>query len=238
MERAGKASFASRLLLAAKRKGDTPKSAPPDGIRVTWAGVDVNEKIEKTTPTYTDAWEQLYKVANRKYKFSADGLKQYWSIPLDKKSREVTAFWTPEGLFQFKRLVMGTKNAATIAQNAYTDAMHKHLPKWSLDRIANFADDFMGGADTPEELIRLLRDFFTMCREAGITLNPAKVRIGFESEQFYGLTVDKGKTSPADRNLDPVRKMVYPTNRSELRSVMGVFNQFAKQVHKGLRQSR
>ena len=93
--------------------------------------MEVNERIEKTVPTYPDAWEQLYKVANYKYKFSADGLKQYWSIGLEKSSREVTAFWTPRGLYQFTRLVMGTKNAATIAQNAYTHALHSLLE--SLD---------------------------------------------------------------------------------------------------------
>ena len=114
-------------------------------MRVAWAGVRVNDTIVKAVPTYTDAWQQLYKVANTKYKFSADGLKQYWSIPLCEKAREMTAFWTPEGLFQFKRMVMGTKNAATVAQNAYTNALHNMLHSRSFPNIANFADDFLGG---------------------------------------------------------------------------------------------
>ena len=227
VEEAPHTSYASRLILAAKRKGSTPKSAPPDGIRVAWAGVDINEGIEKTVPTYTDAWQQLYKVANMKYKFSADGLKQYWSIPLCEKAREITAFWTPRGLFQFTRMVMGTKNAATVAQNAYTRAMHTKLPKRSFPNIANFADDFLGGANTGESLVEVFEDFLLMCKKAKITLNPTKVRIGYEKEQFFGLTVDNGKIEPAMRNIDPVINMTYPKNRSELRSVMGVFNQFS-----------
>ena len=227
VEPATNTSYASRLILAAKRKGSTPKSAPPDGIRVAWAGVDINEGITKTVPTYTDAWQQLYKVANLKYKFSADGLKQYWSIPLCQEAREITAFWTPRGLFQFTRMVMGTKNAATVAQNAYTRAMHTKLPKRSFPNLANFADDFLGGANTGESLVEVFEDFLIMCRKAKITLNPSKVRIGYEKEQFFGLTVDKGKIEPAMRNIDPVINMVYPKNRSELRSVMGIFNQFS-----------
>ena len=120
-------SWSSRLILAPKYKSTTPKSALPDGIRVAWAGTQANDQIQKTVPTYPDAWEQLYKVANFKYKFSADGLKQYWSVPLDVKSRELTAFWTPKGLFQFTRLVMGTKNVVTVAQNAYTNALHTRV---------------------------------------------------------------------------------------------------------------
>ena len=227
IERATTASWASRLILAPKYNHDTPKSSLPDGIRIAWAGVEVNERIEKTVPTYPDAWEQLYKVANYKYKFSADGLKQYWSIGLDKPSREVTAFWTPRGLFQFTRLVMGTKNAATVAQNAYTHALNSLLKRDSHDHIANFADDFLGGADTLESLVTHFEEFLKMCRAAGITLNPKKIRIGYEQEQFYGLKINKGKIEPADRNLDPVKRITTPKTRSDLRSIMGIFNQFS-----------
>ena len=150
VEPAPGSAYAARLHLAAKYKADTPKSAPPDGIRITWAGVEANETLQKSVATYTDAWEQLYKVANFKYKFSADGLKQYWSIPLDEDSRDLTAFWTPKGLYRFTRLVMGTKNAATIAQNAYTDAIHRDLPVQYRPNLTNFADDYLGGADEIE----------------------------------------------------------------------------------------
>ncbi len=229
VEPAPGSAYAARLHLAAKYNVGTPKSAPPDGIRITWAGVEANETLHKSVATYTDAWEQLYKVANHKYKFSADGLKQYWSIPLEKESREITSFWTPRGLYRFTRLVMGTKNAATVAQNAYTDAIHTFLPAELRRNVANFADDFLGGADTidgPGGLLEVFEGFLKMAKASGITLNPKKVRIGYESDTFFGLVVDKGKISPADRNLDPVRKMVNPNTRSELRSVMGVFNQF------------
>ena len=89
----------------------------------------------------------------------------------------------------------------------------------------------MGGGDDNAELNRTFKDFLDMCIEAGITLNPAKVRIGFMKETWYGMTIEEGKISPSDRNLDPVKKMVYPRNRSELRSVMGVFNQFSHFIH-------
>ena len=36
VEEATNTSYASRLILAAKRKGSTPKSAPPDALRVVW----------------------------------------------------------------------------------------------------------------------------------------------------------------------------------------------------------
>ena len=228
VEPATTTSWSSRLVLAPKYKSTSAKSNVPDGIRVTWAGTGANEMIQKTVPTYPDAWQQLYKVANYKYKFSADGLKQYWSIPLDEESREVTAFWTPRGLYKFTRLVMGTKNAATVAQNAYTRALNTFLHEGSQQNIANFADDFIGGDDTYEGLVHHFEQFLKMCQDTNITLNPAKVRIGYIREQWYGLMVEEGRISPADRNLDPVKRMVAPKNKSELRSVLGIFDQFGK----------
>ena len=55
--------------------------------------LEANEGIVKSVPTYPDAWDQMYKVAQYKYKFSADGLKQYWSIPLDEHYTSGTKFF-------------------------------------------------------------------------------------------------------------------------------------------------
>jgi hypothetical protein len=89
VEPAPKTSWASRLILCPKYNPETPKDQPPDGIRVAWAGVQVNERLHKTIPTYPDPTKEMYKAARFKYKFSADGLKQYWSIrwiPLQARS--------------------------------------------------------------------------------------------------------------------------------------------------------
>ena len=68
----------------------------------------------------------------------------------------------------------------------------------------NFADDFLGGSNSEETLVETFTDFLKMCKEARITLNPEKVRVGFQKELFYGMTIDNGKIEPAQRNIDPV----------------------------------
>ena len=42
--------------------------------------------------------------------------------------------------------------------------------------------------------------------------------------------MEKGRITPAERNLDPISKMTKPKSRAELRSIMGVFNQFSSFV--------
>ena len=113
-------------------------------------------------------------------------------------------------------MVMGTKNAATVAQNAYTAALHYLLAKESHNHIANFADDFCGGADTIEELLVHFENFLAMCSKAGITLNPEKISFGIKEATFYGYKLNNGRIEPTTRNLDPVIKMTTPKTRSEL----------------------
>ena len=105
--------------------------------------------------------------------------------------------------------------------------MNNLLPAEARDHIAQYADDFMDGADSHVSLIKLFDQFLKMASQTRITIKPKKVSIGYTDEQFYGYRIKDGRITPADRNIEPVRKMQDPKNRSELRSVMGVFDQFS-----------
>ena len=56
----------------------------------------------------------------------------------------------------------------------------------SYDHIANFADDFLGGADTMDELLDHFEEFLKMCLEAGITLNRVRKGTVLRSERGTG----------------------------------------------------
>ena len=54
---------------------------------------------------------------------------------------------------------------------------------------------------------------------------PAKTRVGFPYVTFFGFTANKDGYHLSDQNLDHIRKMIPPTNLSELRYILGVFVQ-------------
>ncbi len=60
------------------------------------------------------------------------------------------------------------------------------------------------------------------------TLNATRTKVGFPSCLFFGFLVDKTGTRLADKNLDPVRRMVPPCNLPELRKTLGVFVQSSR----------
>ena len=226
MEPAPESEWASRPVLVGKYRGNTSKKDVPDGIRTCVDFTRVNEFIVKQPPQYTDPFEEIRRASGHTYYFEADGQKQFNSIPLAEESRDITTTWTPLGLMRWLRLIMGTKDASGRAQMEYTAAMTRYLSAEDRAHLANFQDDFVGFHNTIPGLIRAFEAFLRMCDKAGITLNPAKIRIGIRKCKFYGFNLSKKGMEPSEKNLDPVQKMTVPKNRSEVRSVLGVFNQF------------
>jgi hypothetical protein len=96
-------------------------------------------------------------------------------------------------------------------------------------RTAAYVDDHAQGSRIFADLLQGYRDFLALCQQENRTLNATKTKVGYPSCFFFGFEVDINKgTRLADKNLDPVRRMVPPTNLSELRSTLGVFVQSAR----------
>ena len=65
------------------------------------------------------------KVGNSKYVPKFDLLKGFWQVPLTDKAKEVSAFATPNGPYQYKAMPFGMKNFPATFQrllnNIYAD---------------------------------------------------------------------------------------------------------------------
>jgi hypothetical protein len=94
------------------------------------------------------------------------------------------------------------------------------LHMWTITRRAH----------TFPDLIQGYRDFLALCKEENWTLNATKTRVGYHSCLFCGFEVDTKGTRLADKNLDPIRRMVPLTNSPELRSTLGVFVRSARLI--------
>jgi len=171
--RASKSAWASRPVLVPKYRGDTPKGAVPDDIRVCIDYIAVNERIKRLVDQYPDPQELLRKAAGHRYYFTADVQKQFNSVPLKEgQAQEMTSFWTPLGLMKYTRLIMGAKNASAIAQALFARYLAEDLSEEDLERIVQFQDDYLGFANEWSELLQTLEAFFKMCRKNGIKINP------------------------------------------------------------------
>ena len=67
----------------------------------------VNDKTKSDSfpiPRIADCIDQI---GNAKYVSTFDMLKGYWQVPLTQRAREISAFVTPSGLYQYKVMPVG-----------------------------------------------------------------------------------------------------------------------------------
>ena len=51
----------------------------------------------------------------------------YWSVPVCKESKRLTAFHTPDGIYCWNRLLMGAKPSSAAQQAAYLEALDMYI---------------------------------------------------------------------------------------------------------------
>ena len=97
--------------------------------------------------------EILYEVNGAKIFSKLDLAQGYHQIVLDEKSRDITTFSPPQGLFRYKRLVFGVKNAFEDFQ--------KIVGTNITSLVFKISDDIIAHATTQNEICNSFEKFLT-----------------------------------------------------------------------------
>ena len=242
----------NRPHLVAKYAEHAARDGIPDDLRLTGDMARTNDGIELVPATRGDVAHEIDFATGHACYWSADCSKAYWSYDLDEDSSEACALWLPhEGhwrIFAFTRMQMGSKNAGTHMQAGYFDFADG---AYGGPEHTNLADDNLGWGNPyrslpdgtpgeipsdPAEALQLqqdnaldrFEDFLKMCAKHHITIKPSKVNLLMPCVEFYGWRLDKDGRTLAKRHLEPIRKMVPPKNIGEVRTLMGLLNQYQR----------
>ena len=93
------------------------------------------------------------KIGSAKFVSKFDLLKGYWQVPLTEKAREVSAFVTPDGLYQYKVMPIGMKNAPATFQRMIHSLLHH------LEGCETYIDDVIIYSNTWDDHLRIMRKF-------------------------------------------------------------------------------
>jgi hypothetical protein len=102
---------------------------------------------------------------------------------IDAKSHPFTAFITFSGLYQWCRLPMGLKGAASYFQRMMASIV---LAGRLYITVELYHDDVLVYATTEEEFTERLGKLFQRFRQHNITLNPKNCAFGMEEVEFVG----------------------------------------------------
>lgn len=136
-------------------------------------------------PLIEDLLDQL---GEAQYLSKLDLNKGFYQIPVDEKDQPKTAFCTPWGKYEFKRMPFGLRNAPATFQR------FMHVVLGGLEQTAeSYIDDVIVFSRTWEEHLVHLRQTLERLRQYQLTAKPSKCQWGASSLTYLGHVVGHGK---------------------------------------------
>ena len=135
------------------------------------------------------------KIGRAKYVTTLDLLKGYWQVLLTDRAKELSAFVTPQGLYQYRVMLFDMKNAPATFQrmvNRIVDGLH------GCDA---YIDDLIIYADSWEEHLMRLQAVFERLSKANLTINLNKSKLGHAEVIFLGHSDCNGQVKPVDAKI-------------------------------------
>ncbi|XP_055932981.1 uncharacterized protein LOC129963003 [Argiope bruennichi] len=165
--------------------------------------------------------ELLYEIGKASFISILDLTKGYWQIPMKPEAKHYTAFITHSGLYQWNVMPFGMKNAGSTFQRSMDKILSKHREycRAYIDDVAIFSKSW-------EEHKKHIMEVFCTLQESNLTINLEKCEFGKKEVKFLGHIVGSGRHSPDPEKIDAIKKLLRPTNKKEVRSLLGLANYY------------
>ena len=173
----------------------------------------VTQKDSYPLPRITDI---LDNIGNSKYLTQIDLLKGYYQIDLTEEAREISAFITPFGLFQYNVLAFGMCNAPATFQRVINELTR------DLDDVYAYLDDIVIATDTWEKHLLCLEALLKRLQAYNLKINLSKSSFGKAKVMYLGHLIGSGSVMPKDINVQAIKAYPVPSNRKQLQTFLGM----------------
>ena len=197
-----------------------PKSS--GGVRVCVDLTVLNKSVRRENFPLPRVDETLAALQKGRVFSKMDANSGFWQIELEETSRPLTTFITPFGRFQFKKMPFGISAAPEFFQRQMSKILQ------GVEGVVCMMDDVLVYGESEGEHDRRLELVMRKLEEAGMTLNRSKCEFRVSEVTFLGHKVGERGISPDPAKLAAIRDMRAPTNKSELKSFLGMVNFLSK----------
>ncbi|XP_052300414.1 uncharacterized protein LOC127903754 [Citrus sinensis] len=146
-----------------------------------------------------------------------DAFSGYNQIPMYEPDEESTAFITNQGLFCYRVMPFGLKNAGATYQRLVNKVFKPLIGK----TMEVYVDDMITKSKVSKEHVRHLEETFELLRKYKMKLNPEKCAFGVESGKFLGFMVSHRGIEANPEKIQAIVQMTSPRNLKEMQSLTG-----------------
>ena len=165
------------------------------------------------------------KLRSARYISTLDLSQAYHQIPLEAKSREVTAFTIPgRGLMQFTRMPYGLTNAPATFQRIMDNLIR---PEWSPHVFA-YLDDIVIVTESFDKHIKWLKIVLEALKKGNLQVNKNKSKFCVSEVKYLGYVVDANGLHADPDKIKPIAEYPAPTNLRQLRRFLGMMGWYSR----------
>ena len=168
-------------------------------------------------PNLTDAIFSLHGV---RYFSSLDLVRGYYQLPLTDASKMYTAFSTPRGHYQFKRLSFGMKNGPSVFQKNLSTILSGFPQK----KVIVYIDDVLLMSETFDEHLDLVERVLSTLAAYGVKVKSSKCNWFTNEVDYLGHIVSSEGLRKSPAYVEKVSQMPLPSTVREMREFLGLAN--------------
>ena len=153
-----------------------------------------------------------------------DCVGAFHAVKLHKDSCAKTAFSTPFGHFEFKKLPFGLSNGPAT----YARMIQRALEGLPPSLVIPYLDDLLIHSKTPEEHIKGLEVVFQALQKGGLKLQPHKCQMLVSEAAYLGHLVSAQGIKPLPSHTKVIEEWPMPNTRSQVRAFIGKVSYYRK----------
>ena len=198
------------------------KPSAKNGIRLCIDSRPLNTALKRSEYPIPTVDHLLTEIVNAKVFTLADIKSAFWHVPLDEESSLLTTFNTPLGRMKWNRMPFGI----SVAPEEFQRRIDENLE--GLEGVKAIADDILiwGDGDTTEEATakhdKRLLALLERCQQKNIKLNMEKFQLRKTELSYMGVVLTANGVKPDPKKQDCIQSMPAPTNKDEVRRLLGV----------------
>ena len=161
-------------------------------------------------------------IGNATFVTKLDLLRGYYQVRLSPRAQKISAFITPNGLFEYTVMPFGMKNSASTFQRLMNSVIS------GMKNVQAYLDDLVVYSSTWEEHLSTLCELFRRLRSANLTINLTKSEFVHARVKYLGHFVGGGEVSPLHSKVDAIDKFPIPSSRKEVQRFIGMIGYYRR----------